>query len=74
MKTITYIYRGQIERGADYHWCNGFSPDSEDGLPTYPWMTKRECQTDAKANGAKAAFREVQSFSQVGGNDWSPKQ
>lgn len=56
MKTITYTYRGQIERGADYHWCDGYSETTAEGHVLYPWMTRQECQRDAKAQGAKAQF------------------
>ncbi len=30
--------------------------DSPDGFPTYPWLTRRECQAVAKRQGAKAQF------------------
>jgi hypothetical protein len=53
-KTITYYYRGEIERGG--HWAEGWSENSEDGLPLYPWSTKRECQHAAKLQGSKAVF------------------
>jgi len=61
MKTIqiNYIYRGEVERGTGgpgYRWHPGYSEDSEDGKPLYPWMTIAECRQDAKARGAKAAF------------------
>lgn len=57
-KTITYYYRGQIERGTGrgYEWRNGYSEDSEDGLPLYPWSTRRECQSAAKRQGVLAVF------------------
>lgn len=55
---IIYHYRGQIERGADYHWADGYSRNSVEGGVLYPWMTKRECQTDAKELGGKAVFDE----------------
>jgi len=56
-KGYIYVYRGQIERGTGepgYRWINGYSQDSLDGLPTYPWMSVRECQADAKAQGGTA--------------------
>lgn len=58
MKTITYIYRGGVERGtgSGYVWHDGYSPNSDDGHMTAPWMTKRECQSDAKQRGAIAIF------------------
>jgi hypothetical protein len=60
-KIITYFYRGQIERGTGngYEWRNGYSADSADGLPTYPWLTRRECQHDARTQGAIARFENV---------------
>lgn len=59
MNTITYIYRGGMEVGTGepgYRWTDGYSPNSAEGHMTAPWMTKRECQADAKAKGAKAVF------------------
>lgn len=58
MTTIVYHYRGGIERGTgtSYEWRNGYSENNEDGSVTYPWMTVRECQADARARGAKASF------------------
>jgi len=56
--TITYYYRGLIERGSDYHWTKGYSANSDDNLPLYPWETFRECQRDAKLKGARAVFVE----------------
>jgi hypothetical protein len=55
-KTITYYYRGLIERGANYDWREGFSADSAEGRTLYPWNTKRECQAEAKQQGARAIF------------------
>jgi len=55
-KTITYFYRGMIERGANYDWKEGFSQDSAEGRALYPWNTKRECQAEAKQQGAQAIF------------------
>jgi hypothetical protein len=54
--SIIYYYRGQIERGADYHWTDGWSENSPEGQPYYPWNTKRECQSAAKKAGARAVF------------------
>lgn len=53
---IPYYYRGQIERGPRYEWRDGYSSNSPEGFVRYPWMTKRECQRDAKARGGKAVF------------------
>lgn len=58
--TIVYKYRGQIERGTGrpgYAWRDGYSPDDNQGRPTYPWLTYRECQANARAQGAKAVFQ-----------------
>ena len=57
---IVYRYRGQVERGTGkpgYVWRDGYSPDGPDGSATYPWLTYRECQADARAQGARAVFR-----------------
>lgn len=57
-RRISYYYRGQIERGANsnYRWIEGWSAQSDDNLPLYPWITKRECQQEAKQQGARAVF------------------
>ena len=58
---IKFYYRGDIERGdlvKGYRWTRGYSPNSEEGFVTYPWMTKRECQRSAMRTGAKAVFVE----------------
>ncbi len=62
--TITYCYRGDVERGTatprnprpGYRWADGYSEDGPEGRPSYPWMTRRECQKDAKARGCRAVF------------------
>lgn len=59
-ETITYYYRGQIERGTGYEWRDGYSANSADGNPLYPWMTQRECQTDARLQGKRAVFQRGQ--------------
>ncbi len=61
-KTITYYYRGGVERGngRSYDWHDGYSENSPEGLPLYPLMTWRECRHEAKSRGAVAVFeREV---------------
>lgn len=58
-KTITYKRRGWIERGAKYTWVEGYSADSAEGNPLYPWMTKKECRKDASSQGAFAVFTET---------------
>ncbi len=58
---IEYHYRGQVERGtgAGYEWVNGYSSfadqEAKRGI-LYPWMTRRECQREAKNRGAVAVF------------------
>lgn len=55
---IEYVYRGQIERGRGsgrYGWHDGYS-QTVNGCISYPWMTRRECQRDAKLRGARAIF------------------
>lgn len=58
MKFITYHFRGLCERGTGngYQWRSGFSENTPEGQETFPWMTARECQADAKARGARARF------------------
>lgn len=46
---IKFVYMGPIERSK---WCDGYSENGN----TYPWVTKREAQAQAKARGAKAVF------------------
>jgi hypothetical protein len=57
-KTVTYTYRGGVERGTgkSYAWREGFSETATDGGVYYPWMTRKECQADARAQGAIARF------------------
>lgn len=54
-----YHYRGLIERGKDYHWVEGWSATGQSGGILFPWMTKRECQQQAKREGRKAVFAEA---------------
>lgn len=55
-----YFRAGSIERGTGtrrgYVWRDGYSRLKAGGLMEYPWMTKREAQSDAKAHGAKAVI------------------
>ena len=53
---MKFYYRGPIERYSSGYWTDGYSVDSEEGLPTYPWMGKRDCQKKAKAAGHRAVF------------------
>lgn len=55
---IVYTYRGQIERGARYDWKPGYSATTGANGILYPWMTKRECQPDAKRFETTAVFVE----------------
>lgn len=63
IKLIEYIYRGKVERWSpskrSYVWHNGYSQNGESGGVLYPWMTVRECQADAKAQGGRATFVRV---------------
>lgn len=60
--TITYYYRGTVERGRPtrgrpgYKVFDGYSENSESGGVSYPWLTYRECQAEAKARGCRAVF------------------
>jgi hypothetical protein len=61
---IVYHHRGQIERRCVtddgrlyYKWYEAYSEDGADGTVTYPWLTYRECQFEAKQRGAKADIR-----------------
>jgi hypothetical protein len=59
MNEIVYTYRGGVERGTGepgYRWRDGYSESTADGHATFPWMTKRECQNDARTRGAVARF------------------
>lgn len=59
--TITYVHRGPIERLSrrgkrlSYRWTDGYSETGPNGV-SYPWMTRRECQADARTREAKAKF------------------
>lgn len=56
---IQYHYRGRDERisqfGTRCRWVETYSEQGEHG-PVYPWMSRRECQADAKRRGARAVF------------------
>ena len=57
--TRIYTYRGLIERGNGkgwYSWFEGYSATGENGGVMYPWMTFRECQREARADGVRAKF------------------
>lgn len=63
MKTITYVYRGELERAVrskrpSYRWYRGYSSTGPRGGVLYPWMTKAECRIDAASQGASACFEE----------------
>ncbi|HEU4343715.1 MAG TPA: hypothetical protein VFU31_19365 [Candidatus Binatia bacterium] len=58
METITYYYRGTVERGngkPGYSSHPGYS-EGQGKSVTYPWMTRAECRQDARKRGAKAKF------------------
>lgn len=51
-----YFRAGPVERGRFYHlWCEGYSRLTSVGME-YPWLTKREAQSAARAAGARAVF------------------
>lgn len=59
--TIAYHYRGDVERGGPttrIRWARGYSASGLAGAVAYPWLTRRECQRDAKWQGARAIFIE----------------
>lgn len=62
MVTVTYVYRGRIERWSasrrSYVWRRGYSATGESGGPLYPWSTKAECRAEARRDGATAVFEE----------------
>ena len=63
MQTITYTFRGRVERGngqPGYDWRDGYSETTAEGKVSFPWMTRGECQKDAKARGCTAKFAEYQ--------------
>jgi hypothetical protein len=64
---MKFYYRGPIERysiSTRGYWVDGYSVDSEGGLPTYPWMGKRDCQKEAKAAGCRAVF--IRDYNKLG--------
>ena len=68
MDTITYTYRGMVERPARRHrgvtygrkltyaWRRGYSETGVGGRPCFPWRTKTECWEDAELVGREARF------------------
>lgn len=57
-KCVYYIYRGHVERGNGhgYDWHDGYSPNTDDGSMTAPWMTMSECREEARSKGVRACF------------------
>lgn len=53
---VIYTYRGRVERGSRYDWQDGYSATTLDGSVLYPWMTRRECQRDARQQRKRARF------------------
>ena len=54
-EAIMYFYRGSIERGPDYHWVDGYS-ETMGGAVVYPWNTRGELRSMARAKGLRAVF------------------
>lgn len=52
--TVRYVRVGSVERGPRYEWRDAYSENGN----TYPWLTKREAQSDARRRGARAVFVE----------------
>lgn len=57
MKREVFFRTGRIERGARYAWRDGYARLTRAGTE-YPWLTKREAQSAARARGARAIFYE----------------
>ena len=62
-QVVTYVLRGTVERVrarpgrvGTYETRPGYSETSPDGCVSFPWMTYRECQADARSRGAVARF------------------
>jgi hypothetical protein len=61
MRVPWHFFRaGSVERGPKYEWRDAYSRVLN-GHMCYPWDTKREAQTDARANGGKAVFHKTKS-------------
>ncbi len=62
MASVTYFYRGMIERWSPsrrgYVWRRGYSAAGERGGVLYPWSTRAECREEARREGATAEFSE----------------
>ena len=55
-----YFRAGNVERGANYEWREGYSRVVAHGIQ-YPWLTKREAQLEAKQAGVEAVFHESEA-------------
>lgn len=56
---VKYHYRGRVERPnkkMGFVWHDGYSENSEEGLPCYPWRTKEEVRKEARAANHVAVF------------------
>ena len=55
---IRYYLRGRVEvlSGGRYRAAQGYSEQTPDGRPLYPWLTKKECKQAADAIGCRAVF------------------
>lgn len=51
-----FYYRGDVERGADYHWVSGYSEQGDAG-PCFPWRTEREIRAEGHTQGFRPVFR-----------------
>lgn len=55
-----YFYRGQVQRWSSrfkrYTWLDGYSPNSPDGNPIYPWVTGDEARQEGKQGGFRPKF------------------
>lgn len=61
---IHFVLAYPVERGTKrgYEWRTGYAQVSPNGLPLYPWVTKREAQRIAREAGSKAVFHDLRNF------------
>ena len=58
---LVFVLRGMIEVGCPrrgkpfYRWAEGYSEKAE-GAVIFPWMTYRQCQSQARVQGCVAKF------------------
>ena len=53
---ILYTYRGYVERGKRLRRTRSYSATTAEGRVLYPWITRRECQDQARSWGGIARF------------------